>query len=174
MSRHLLLLLIMLTAAAVPAEAGFYRWTDAEGREFYTNELEKVPSEFRATARPVEVRDDRVSTAPAQGAPARNGTVTVQPHRDRNGQGEAYWKKRADGLRQKIRKRNAEREGLVKRGQEAARRRPVPTKADRNAEKDRERKLAKIDQDIKRLRHELDVELPDEARKADALPGWLR
>jgi hypothetical protein len=171
--RHLVLLL-MLAVAAAPAEAGFYRWTDAEGREFYTNELEKVPPQYRSGAKPVEVREDRVSTEPARELPAAGRSTPAQPHKDLNGRGERYWKKRADDLRRKIRKREAERSALVKQQEAADQRHTVPNKAEQKAKRDRQRKVAKIDQDLKRLHHELDMELPDEARKAGALPGWVR
>jgi hypothetical protein len=172
--KYLLLLLTAIVVAAAQAEAGFYSWTDAEGREFYTNELDNIPSAYRATAKPVDVRDDRVSTGREPVVPSAERTVRVRLHKDRNGRGEAYWKKRAENLRQKIRKRQAERERIVKQGQDAEAKHPVPTKADRKARKDRERKLKKIDQDIAHMTRKLDVELPEEARKADALPGWVR
>lgn len=172
--KHLLLLLL-LAFAAVEAEAGFYRWTDAEGREFFTNDLEKVPPQYRSGARPVEVREDRVSTAPSStGVPAAGGTVRVQPHKDRNGRGEGYWKKRADDLRRKIRKRETERSTLLRQQEAADQRRTGTSKADQKAKRERQRKLSKIDQDLKRLQRELTVELPEDARKADALPGWVR
>ena len=172
--KHLPLYIILLLFAASQAGAEFYSWTDREGREFYTNDQDKVPPAYRDTARPVEVQEERVSRGQGPAGPAPDRNNKVQPQRDQNGRGEKYWRDRAERLRRQLRTHQAERDRLVQKGRDAEQAHTFPTKSDRKARKDRERKLAKIDQKMSRLKHALEVELPEEARKADALPGWIR
>ncbi len=167
MLRSVLFLLFAVLMTAVQARAEFYQWTDGDGRQFYTNEKEKIPAEYRNTAKPVEVHDERVTVEQgSSGAPVSQGKVAE--HKDRYGHGEEYWRKRAENLRRQIREQQAEHDLLVK--QEREEKHPVRKKTQAS----RDKKKAKIEKKIARLRHELDVELPEEARKADAYPGWLR
>ncbi len=174
MRRLALLVMLAVAVTAAQARAEFYQWTDGDGRQFYTNEKEKIPSEYRHTAKPVEVRDDRVTTEqrPAGGpAPA----VKTQEHRDRDGRGEAYWRKRAENLRRQIREQQGEYDLIVKQERDDEDRpKQKSAKSRKKAQSTRDKKKAKIEKKIARLQHELDVELPEEARKADAYPGWVR
>ncbi|MDH4162651.1 MAG: BREX-1 system adenine-specific DNA-methyltransferase PglX [Nitrospirota bacterium] len=170
---------LLLCAAGVlgfafTAQAEFYKWTDRDGREFYTNEREKIPAEYRHAARSVEVHDERVSVG---GKPAAevSRTAPMPEHRDKNGRGEAYWRKRAENLRRQIREQEAELELLNRQDREdQANAKRTSAKARKKAGSARDKKRAKIEKKIALLRHDLDVELPEEARKADAYPGWLR
>lgn len=165
---------VLVLAAATPAAAEFYRWVDRDGREFFTNELEKIPAEYRASARPVEVHDERVSVGNApMAAPSR--PVVVKEHRDKNGRGEEYWKKRAENLRRQIRDQEAELDHLARQEQqEQNSSRKTSAKNRKKSQAAHEKKRTKIEKKIAKLKRELDVELPEEARKADAYPGWVR
>jgi len=157
------------------ARAEFYMWVDRDGREFITNEKEKIPAEYRHTAKPIEVRDDRVSVG-QQPVVAEKKTVKSAEHKDRYGRGEEYWNKRAENLRRQIREQQGEHDLIVKQEKDDE---SKPKKLSSKSKKDssrssRDKKKAKIEKKIARLKHELEVELPEEARKADAYPGWLR
>jgi len=172
-----LVLLMLLSSVLVSSEARaeFYKWVDRDGREFITNEKEKIPAEYRHTAKPVEVRDDRVSVGQQPVAPAKK-TVKSTEHKDRNGRGEEYWTKRAENLRRQIREQQDELDLLVKQERDSE---SKPTKSSSKSKKNstqssRDKKKAKIEKKIARLTKELEVQLPEEARKADAYPGWIR
>ena len=172
-----LILLMLLASILVSSEARaeFYTWVDRDGREFITNEKEKIPAEYRHTAKPVEVRDDRVSVG-QQPVVAEKKTVKSAEHKDRYGRGEEYWNKRAENLRRQIREQQGEHDLIVKQEKDDE---SKPKKLSSKSKKDssrssRDKKKAKIEKKIARLKHELEVELPEEARKADAYPGWLR
>ncbi len=174
MRKPALLVMIAVLVLAVQARAEFYQWTDREGRQFYTNEKEKIPAEYRHTAKPVEVRDDRVSVE-QQSAKAQGPAVRPQEHKDRNGRGEEYWRKRAENLRRQIREQQSEYDLLVKQKRDDEERPKMQSEKNRKkAQSSRDKKKAKIEKNIARLQHELDVQLPEEARKADAYPGWVR
>jgi len=165
-------LMILVTSSDVRAE--FYKWVDRNGREFITNDKEKIPAEYRGAAKPMEVRDDRVSVGkdPVAG---KNKPAAVPEHKDKYGRGEQYWRKRAENLRRQLRDQEDARELLVKqeRDDESKTKKRSSSSA-KKAKSSRDKKLANIDKKIAKLKRELDVDLPEEARKADAYPGWLR
>lgn len=159
---------------ALPASAEFYKWIDRDGKEFYTNEREKIPAEYRDSARPVEVHEERVNVG---GAPAATSsrTTAAGEHRDKNGRGEEYWKKRAENLRRQIREQEAELDLLKRQEQDAeTSTKRTSAKSKKKSSATRDKKRSKIEKKLTLLKHELDVTLPEEARKADAYPGWLR
>ena len=165
---------VLLLGLALPASAEFYKWVDRDGKEFYTNEREKIPAEYRDSARPVEVHEERVSVGgkPSVEAPR---TAPASQHKDKNGRGEEYWKKRAENLRRQIREQEADLDQLSRQERDAeSGTKSTSAKSRKKASAAREKKRSKIEKKLAVLRHELDVELPEEARKADAYPGWLR
>lgn len=171
----ILLMLLSSVPASSEARAEFYTWVDRDGREFITNEKEKIPAAYRHTAKPVEVRDDRVSVG-QKPVVAEKKTVKSAEHKDRYGRGEEYWNKRAENLRRQIREQQGEHDLIVKQEKDDE---TKPKKLSSKSTKDssrssRDKKKAKIEKKIAHLKHELEVELPEEARKADAYPGWLR
>jgi len=170
-----LLLLLVSVLVSSEARAEFYKWVDRDGREFITNEQEKIPAEYRHTAKPVEIRDDRVSVG-QQPVAAEKKPVKSSEHKDRFGKGEEYWNKRAENLRRQIREQQDELDLIVQQEKDdEARPKKLSSKSKKNsARSSRDKKKAKIEKKIARLTHELEVELPEEARKADAYPGWVR
>jgi len=169
----IVLAVLMSLAAFSDARAEFYKWVDRDGREFITNEKEKIPAEYRGSAKPVEVRDDRVSVgrsaAADKGKPAK-----IEEHKDKYGRGEQYWRKRAEKLRRQLREQEGERELLVKQEKDDESNPKKSASSRKKAKSSRDKKKAKIDKKIAKLTRELEVDLPEEARKADAYPGWLR
>ena len=173
MLRSLVLLLLLVSVLeSSEARAEFYKWVDRDGREFITNEKEKIPAEYRHTAKPMEVRDDRVSVG-QQPVAVEKKTVKSTEHKDRYGRGEEYWNKRAENLRRQIREQEDERDLIVQQEKDdkAKSKKSGKKSSSRSA---RDKKKTKIEKKIARLNHELEVELPEEARKADAYPGWIR
>jgi len=173
-----LVLLILLASVLVSSEARaeFYKWVDRDGREFITNDKEKIPAEYRSTAKPVEVRDDRVSVG-QQPVAADKKAVQSSEHKDRFGRGEEYWSKRAENLRRQLREQQDEHDLIVKqeKDDEAKPKKLSSKKSKKSSSRSsRDKKKAKIEKKIARLNHELEVELPEEARKAGAYPGWVR
>lgn len=166
-------LLCLCAAAAVvlsaePARAGFYKWVDSEGRENYTNELSKVPEEYRDRAVTVEPRDDRVSI----GGTPTPASGPAGAHRDRNGKGEEYWRNKAEGLRRQLADLQDEYDIVVKQEQEREERLKAQGKPQKKATTNKKR--IQLEKKIAQVRRRLEVELPDDARRAGAYPGWIR
>jgi hypothetical protein len=171
--RVVLLVFLMILVISSDVRAEFYKWTDRDGREFITNDKGKIPAEYRNAAKPVEVRDDRVSVG--QGPVAdKNKPVAAPEHKDKYGRGELYWRKRADTLRRQLREQEDERELLVKQEKDdESKTKKRSSSSVKKAKSSRDKKMTKIDKKIAKLRRELEVDLPEEARKADAYPVWL-
>ncbi len=172
MQRYLVLALCILLFSAVQARAEFYRWVDKDGKEFFTNEPRKIPPEYRSSATKVEPDESRVSVENQQSDKGKT-RVAVTEHRDKYGRGEGYWRKRAADLRQKLRDQEARYDLVLKQLNEQDQK--LKTLSARNkARASLEKKKTKLETDIARTRRALEVDLPEEARRADAYPGWIR
>lgn len=169
--RPVLLLAVCFLFFSAPAvSAEFYRWVDKDGKENFTNEPGKIPPEYRQQSSSVEVDSARVSIGdkPAGGVSAKGAG---REHRDKNGRGEEWWSRRAENLRQEIRDLEDEKALVLKKEQEQEQ------KAGGKKSKSRtnyQQKKFQLEKKIAQARRRLEVDLPEEARKADAYPGWLR
>lgn len=165
------LVLAILFSFASDAQADFYRWVDKDGREFFSNEQKQIPPEYRDRATLVRPDDSRVSVANKGTAPVRQ-VVSNDGHRDRHGRGEEYWRQKATNLRLKLRNQQDEYDIVMKQLEEH------PSAKGRGRKKKSvdglEKKKMKLEKEMAQTRRMLEVDLPEEARKADAYPGWLR
>jgi len=167
--------LFFLSASSVRAE--FYRWIDKEGKEFFTNDREQVPQEYRSTATVINPDESRVSVGEKPFA-AGKPSAPLRDHKDRYGKGEEHWRKRAVKLRKELAALQDKYELLLKQEREKENK-PKTLTVKKNSKKKKsasslETRKSALEKDLNRKRHELEVELPEEARKADAYPGWIR
>ncbi len=167
--RSLLLLAVCFLFFPAPAvNAEFYRWVDKDGKENYTNDQNKIPKEYRQQSSSVEVDSTRVSIGDK---PAGAVSTKGSEHKDKNGRGEEWWHRKAENLRQEIRDLEDEYALVLKKEQEQER------KAGGRKSKSKtnyEQKKMQLEKKTAQARRRLEVDLPEEARKADAYPGWLR
>ncbi len=80
--------LVLAVAAALPAQAQYYRWTDERGNPHYTEGLDSIPERYRSTAVPLELRRSPDSppasetpgatSQPGTTAPAGTGSTTIR------------------------------------------------------------------------------------------------
>jgi hypothetical protein len=89
--------------------------------------------------------------------------------RDRFGRNEAYWRGRADEVRRKLKNSESQYETAQQQVKDCESRRgsSVYCSCYRN-------NVKRIEADIHRQKQILEDDLPEEARKADAMPGWVR
>ncbi|HWR72397.1 MAG TPA: DUF4124 domain-containing protein [Nitrospirota bacterium] len=158
---------LFFPAPAVSAE--FYRWIDKDGKENFTNEPNKIPSEYRQQSSSVEVGSERVSIGDK---PAGAGSAKGSDHKDKNGRGEEWWRRRAENLRLEIRDLEDEQTLVLKKEQEQERKATGGRKS--KSKTNYEQKKMQLEKKIAKARRRLEVDLPEEARRADAYPGWLR
>ncbi len=171
--RYAVLAACVLLFPVSQASADFYRWVDDDGKEYFTNDPAKIPQEYRKNSKAVEVHDDRVSVGQEPVAPKKS-PVTVKEHKDKHGRGEEYWRRKAANLRLKLRDQQDEYNLVLKQLDDQDR---APDRLNYKRKKSHsslEKKKAKLEKDMARTRRALEVDLPDEARRADAYPGWIR
>jgi hypothetical protein len=63
---------------------------------------------------------------------------------------------------------------VIRNATRRSRKPPILTKSAKKAPDAREKKMRSIEKKIAFLKRDLDEQLPEEARKADAYPGWVR
>jgi Domain of unknown function (DUF4124) len=173
MRRTVVLAACMFLIAATAAHAEFYRWVDRDGKEFFTNELEKVPQEYRGSVQTVKPDESRVSVEDRPSAAVKPPGLSGE-HKDRNGRGEEYWRRRAANLRLKLRDQQDDYANVLKELERQDQKTGNSAGKRKKALSGLERKKVKIEKDISRTRRMLEVDLPEEARRADAYPGWIR
>jgi chromosome segregation ATPase len=177
MRRGIVLTVCLLLLSASLARAEFYRWVDKDGKEFFTNERKQVPEEYQSTATVVNPVENRVSVSEkpfASGKPA----TSLKDHKDKYGKGEEHWRKRSEKLRKELAALQDKYDLILKQEKENENKpKKLTAQKSSNKKKSRssfEKRKSTLEKDIARKKHELDVDLPEEARKADAYPGWIR
>lgn len=173
MRKVVLAAVCLLSFSASHAFAEFYRWIDKDGNEFFSNDQKQIPQEYRDSATLVKPDESRVSVSSKPAAPG-NPEVTVREHRDKNGHGEEYWQRRAANLRIKLRKQQDEYDLVLKQMEDQDQKQKKLSSRKKKSGSSLEKKKRKLEKEIAAIRRELEVDLPEEARKADAYPGWIR
>jgi len=172
MRRYAVLAVCIMLLSVSHASAEFYRWVDRDGKENFTNNPEKIPPEYRRRSLPVKIDEARVSVG--DNPPVANKMpVSVMEHKDKYGNGEEYWHDKASTLRVKLRNLQAEHDLVVKQleGQDQ---KPKKIDSKKKSHSSVEKKKLKLEKDIAKTRKMLEVDLPEEARRAEAYQGWIR
>jgi len=177
MRRVVVLTICLLLLSVSVARAEFYRWVDKDGKEFYTNERAQVPKEYQNTVTTVNPDESRVSVGEKPAIPRKPAT-SLKDHKDKYGKGEEHWRKRSAKLRKELAALEDKYDLILKQEKEnESKPKKLTANGSSHKKKSRtstEKKKTALEKDITRKKHELEVELPEEARRADAYPGWIR
>lgn len=173
MSRVVVLVVSFLLFSASPVFADFYRWIDNEGRESFTNDPKQIPQEYRGKAVVVTPDERRVSVADKP-ASARTVPAAAKEHKDKSGRGEEYWRRKAENLRLKLREQQDEYDLVLRQLDEQDQKAKYGSGKKKKSHSNLEKKKLKLEKEMARTRRMLETDLPEEARKADAYPGWIR
>jgi hypothetical protein len=153
-----------------------YQWVDDKGIVHITDNLGKVPAQYRDKA--------VILTQPEREDLDEGHQMQPQPVYPSGAESAGafaamkdVWKQRMQGAKQRLadsEKRYQELENrrnklLRNWGADAFGRRTERLEAERI-----EQQMKEVQQEIDMTRHEIDVVIPDEARKANVPPGWLR
>ena len=173
MRRGIVLASCILLFSASPVSAEFYRWVDREGNESFTNDLKQVPQEYRSSATVVKPDEGRVNVGD-RSASSRPAPAAGKEHRDKYGRGEEYWHRKAANLRLKLRDQQDEYDLVLRQLEDQDRKPKKPNSKKKKSSSGLEKKRAKLEREVAQTKRMLEVDLPEEARKADAYPGWIR
>jgi len=172
MRRHAVLVVCIMLLSVSHASAEFYRWVDRDGKENFTNNPANIPLEYRSRLLPVKIDEARVSVG--DNPPVTNKMpLSVKEHKDKYGRGEEYWHDKASNLRVKLRDLQDEHD-LVLKQQEGQDQKPKKIGSKKKSHSSVEKKKMKLEKDIAKTRKMLEVDLPEEARRAEAYQGWIR
>lgn len=168
----------LLFLSASFAQAEFYRWIDRDGREFYTNEREKVPLEYQSIAEEVQPDESRLRVGKKVVATEKRSAPLAE-HKDKYGRGANYWHKRVVKLRKELAALQVKYDLLMKQEKDDDEKLSQLTddgsrRKIQAAQAKRTRRKATLERSCAKKKYDLEVALPDEARKAEAYPGWLR
>ena len=90
-----------------------------------------------------------------------------------DGKGEVYWHQKAANLRLKLRDQQDEYDVVVKQLDDQDQK-PKKLSSSKKKKSSLEKKKMKLEKEMAKTRRSLEIDLPEEARKADAYPGWIR
>ncbi len=173
MRRSAVLVLCFVFFSASYALADFYRWVDKDGNEFFTNDRKQIPQEYRDGAAVVKPDESRVSVADKPSGPG-HPPVSVKEHKDKYGRGEDYWRRKAGNFRLKLRQQQGEYDLVLKQMDDQDQKPKKLTGKKKKSRSSLEKRKLKLEKEIAESTRMLEVDLPEEARKADAYPGWIR
>ncbi len=167
---------VLLFSIGLPAgaEAALYTWIDSAGREHFVDDLAKVPAEYRDQAARHEPSERLISVQPRPPQSA-SGQERGEATPSSSGKDESQWRNEANEIRRQIKQRQADLEFYYRAQQDCA-------ESQKNVDYSRKRdcanlyteNLTRTKADIELLQKRLENDLPEEARKAGASPGWLR
>lgn len=158
-----------------PAPAQVYQWEDEEGTLHMTDDLKKIPEKYREGMREIVLPDEETEEEEAASGPAGTDAAKADlptAQRDNQGHDREWWQARVNGWRQK--KGDAERKLAEANGRLGKIRRVNPTVALKQEEAAVREEIRRRQGEIKEAERMLKEQLPEEARKAEAPPGWLR
>ena len=173
MQRILLLAVCFLVFSASSVYADFYRWVDKDGKEFFTNDPKQIPQEYRNSASTIKPDESRVTVGEKPAGPGKTSASSFD-HKDKYGRGEQYWRKRAEKYRRQLSDYQYEYDLIVKKEKDDEDNPKILTSKRKKALASREKKKALLEKKISKAKKVLNVDLPEEARRADAYPGWVR
>jgi len=155
-----------------PASAETYQWTDKDGNVGFADSLQKVPPEYRNSAKRVE--ETKGSTKTFQRVPTPPGRTNTMPND--LGPSDSYdsWRARLEAaradleeLRAKRQKAQEEKDNLLFRRNQQSR--PLDSDIEAKATS----KINELDQRIRDKEYEITTTIPDEARRAGVPAGVL-
>jgi len=167
-------LVVLLVFAAVPSSlAETFRWTDKDGNVGYADSLQKIPPQYRESAK-------RVDKDSPGGSSTKGLQIVPSPPQSNVGApsvstGESYavWRDRMREARAELEQLRSQRESAQKdyellRGEGYGK-----IFADPEADIKHRARLAELDEQISQKEYELTTTIPDDARKAGIPPGVL-
>ena len=175
-----LIMTVMLACSSGAADQGQYlfQWTDEKGMMHITDSLDKVPTQYRSRAQSMRQSGAVEETVQEQPVPA-GGAVRDQNAADAEADLKESWQGRILDAKRRLADAENRSQALEQRKQSimaqwGASGATLPPQEVLDQVKQIDRDVEKTRQEISDIRNEINVGIPDEARKAGVPPGWLR
>jgi hypothetical protein len=174
MSYLYLLLCLFIIFVPAPVRAELFTWVDQNGGVNVTDDRDKVPANYRGQAKAIGDSNEKSATAVK---PARSRYIedSAPASVDNNGRPESYWRTRANTLRTQI---QTQEESIADYYEQYLKceesQKNIIGRGRKNCVGIYDNQKQYNEMEINKLRRKLEVELPEEARRAGALPGWIR
>jgi Domain of unknown function (DUF4124) len=173
-----LILLVALVPAAFSDDVT-YQWTDADGVIHFTDDPGQIPETFRDSAQQI-LHLDEPQKSPSK-APEAQSQPETQPERprvprpeavDSNGHNRDWWQQRV----KEWQSMKADAQAKLADAQERLGRARYLDSTPAQSKKVQEisAEISKYEKEVREADHMLTDGLSDEAREANAPPGWLR
>ena len=155
-----------------PAAAETYQWTDKDGTVGFTDSLEKVPPQYRQSAKRLEeTKESTKSFQKVPTPPSRNNMMPSAP--TDQGDPSAVLRQRMTAARAELEELKKQRQGVQKEYDTLRAEFYVRSFADPEKDAKLRAKLAELDEKIKKKENDINTAIPDEARRAGVPPGAL-
>jgi hypothetical protein len=185
---------LAIFAVWAPVSAQVYKWTDKKGTVHFTDNPEELPEPMRSEAlrklreeREKKKEQDKLrpavpppsvqrptplpSAQPAQ--PTQPATTSSQPASPRGTK--AQWQERMSRARSRVRDLEVKCSRLESESQRGSRDSLLFARpGDREKAQRASQELKSCRESLKKAKHHLDEELPEQARRQGVPPGWLR
>ncbi|MDA8421737.1 MAG: DUF4124 domain-containing protein [Nitrospiraceae bacterium] len=155
-------------------KSAIYEWTDNKGVVHITDRLEKVPERYRSSARRVEAPAGEENETEEQGI---SPSIGYSGEEERETEQKAYWQGRIKSAKQDLVRLEGHYRDLDQKRTEllGSWGGVAGGHLEDRAEAVRiEQEMKQVQQEIDNTRNQIEVVIPDEARKAGIPPGWLR
>jgi hypothetical protein len=164
---------LIAVLASTHCLAETYRWTDKDGNVGFVDSLQKVPPQYRESAKRLDSKSrPGASTKPFQIVPSTPQSGVSVPPVDAE---EAYavWRERLRAAREDLEQLKSQREVAQKEYDTLRAELYVRSFSDPEADARYRARLSELNDQISQKEHELTTTIPDEARQAGVPPGVL-
>jgi hypothetical protein len=174
----LLTFLFLFVAVSHSRSGTIYQWTDEEGNVGFTDDPSKIPEKYRNSAiiegeTPAgqDGENRGGETPPADENP---GLPPEQPDLDAAGHDRSYWQNRIKDLRDQQKALMEKKEKLEREINAMSNPLIYNTAQDKQLLQKNREEVKAIERQTDEIQHQLQDVIPDEARRSNAPPGWLR
>ncbi len=164
---------LIVVSASTSALAETYRWTDKNGNVGYADSLQKVPPQYRESARRVDGKSQRSPLERLFKLSLLIPRGIASPPPGDSEEIYAVWRDRMNRTREDLEQLKTQRDIAQKEYDTLRGERFGKLFADPEVDARHRAKLAELDEQISEKEHALSTTIPDEARKAGIPAGVL-
>jgi chromosome segregation ATPase len=152
-----------------------YKWTDSKGKVHITDQPGTVPERYRSTVQKVEAPPEEETESSLEQRSSRDSDIS--DNEEKEADLKETWQQRMKDAKQHLADLEKQYQALDQKRNEVLGRWGGVASGHLEDKEEAERitqEMKQVQQEISDARNQIDVVIPDEARKAGIPPGWLR